>query len=77
MVPSYQFICQVREPIVFKQPEQEMLADSTVNTQPALLLHTRSRASGRGTGNAAYEAKFIGEGAHRSQMRLNSIWNRC
>jgi hypothetical protein len=40
---------------VFKQPEQEILADSTVNTQPALLLHTRSRASGRGTGNAAYE----------------------
>jgi hypothetical protein len=33
MVPTYQFICQVREPIVFKQPEQEMLADSTVNTQ--------------------------------------------
>ena len=25
MVPSYQFICQAREPIVFKQPEQEML----------------------------------------------------
>jgi hypothetical protein len=32
MVPSYQFNCQAREPIVFKQPEQEMLADSTVNT---------------------------------------------
>jgi len=32
MVATYQFICQVREPIVFKQPEQEMLADSTVDT---------------------------------------------
>jgi hypothetical protein len=31
-VPTYQFICQVREPIVFKQSEQEMLADSMVNT---------------------------------------------
>jgi hypothetical protein len=30
MVPTYQFVCQAREPIVFKQPEQEMLADSTV-----------------------------------------------
>src|ERR1700694_5086876 len=33
MVPSYQFICQARERVVFKQPEQEMLADSTVDTR--------------------------------------------
>jgi hypothetical protein len=27
MVPAYQFIGQAREPIVLKQPEQEMLAN--------------------------------------------------
>ena len=35
MVPSYQFICQAREPIVLKQPELEMPADSTVDIMSA------------------------------------------
>jgi hypothetical protein len=34
MVATTQFICQVREPIACKQPEQEMLADSRVDTLP-------------------------------------------
>ena len=32
LLPTYEFIRQVREPILLKQPQQEMLADSTVDT---------------------------------------------
>src|ERR1700687_3923486 len=45
MVPSYQFNCQAREPIVFKQPEQECLPIARWTPTMSALAMTREPLS--------------------------------